>query len=56
MNVFTQQKQTDLRNLQFYQGKGQLGSQGWTWTYCCISHGEPARTCCPAQGTLLNPL
>ena len=35
-------------------GKGQLGSLGWTWTHSCISHGEPARTCWPAQGSLLN--
>ena len=31
-----------------------LGSLGWTWTHCCVSHGEPARTCWTAQGTLLS--
>ena len=35
-------------------GKGQLGSLGWTWTRCCILNGEPTRSYCRAQGTLLH--
>ena len=31
-----------------------IRSLGGTWTHCCIQHGEPTRTCCPAQGTLLS--
>ena len=35
-------------------GKGESGSLAWTWTHCCIYHGEPARNCWTAQGTLLD--
>ena len=55
--IYKRDKITDLENERTVAGgKGHLGSLGWTWTHCCISHGEPARTCWTAQGTLLNPL
>ena len=62
MNWFTKQRETHRLRKGAYGhqgegwGKGQSGSLGWTWTHGCISHGEPARTCWPAQGTLLNTL
>ena len=37
-------------------GERTVGSWGWTWTHCCILNGEPTRTCCGAEGTLLRVL
>ena len=61
MNLFTKQKDTQNQrmNLWLPGGKGrerELGSLGLTCTHCCIKNGQPTRTYCIAQGTLLNIL
>ena len=36
------------------EGKGQVGSLGWTRTHGSIGNGLPTRTYCIAQGTLFD--
>jgi len=41
-------------NLGLPGGRLWVRELGWTCTHCYIENGSPTRTCCRAQGTLLN--